>query len=53
MACEKEHNGHKIIYYGAILPEVKQLKEELEQCKAVIENRWKEYLRKKFDGDVE
>ena len=28
------------------------LKEELEQCKAVIDNRWKEYLEKK-DGDVE
>ena len=27
------------------------LSDELEQCKAVIENRWKEYLDKKGDGE--
>ena len=26
-----------------------QLQEELEQCKAVIDNRWSEYLKKKED----
>ena len=31
--------------------ENKLLNEELEQCQAVIENRWKEYLESK--GDVE
>lgn len=31
--------------------ENKLLNEELEQCRAVIENRWSEYLEKK--GDVE
>lgn len=31
--------------------ENKLLNEELEQCRAVIENRWKEYLESK--GDVE
>ena len=28
MNCEKKHNGHKIIYYGSIIPEEEQIKEE-------------------------
>lgn len=31
--------------------ENEQLKEELKQCKAVIDNRWGEYLKKKGDGE--
>ena len=40
--CEKEHSGHKSITYGSILPDMKEVKNELKNLKQTIDEYKKE-----------
>ena len=49
ITCEMEHNGHKIITYGSILPNVKEVKEETNNFnikKEELKNNIKEIINK-------
>ena len=49
ITCEMEHNGHKIITYGSILPNVKEVKEEINNFnikKEELKNNIKEIINK-------
>ena len=49
LACENEHNGHKIISYGKMLPNIKALNEEIKNHKKEINkytNKIKEIITK-------
>ena len=37
LKCQKEHNGHKIIYYDEIMPEISNLNEEIQNLKIKID----------------
>jgi len=38
LTCQKEHNAHKFITYGDILPDKKKINEEFNNFKKIIEN---------------
>ena len=42
MNCEKKHNGHKIIYYGSIIPDIEYIKKETNNFNAKKEELKKE-----------
>ena len=49
MICERKHNGHKIIYYGSIMPEIEILKEDTSNFltkKEALKNNIKDIIHK-------